>query len=821
MTHPIAADKWNQLRGIASSGAARRRPRRSTLSAAVANVMEPLESRILLTVTINNGLLTTNPDYFQATIGAGGSVFNAVIGQTDFVTKYDAFLDPTASGFTFPGVTVFDLSNSGTDAVAGTVANTAVATETIPVDAGVITTTNGTTTTTTPNAQNILVTVTASIAQGSDILNETYVITPVASTSTAPPANLLGLRLYQYLYSNVYVATTTGVNNATDYLTVTGTDAAPVLTTVDPVNVVTAALQNGGAASGATLSGFAGDTYDTLEQDILAGAFTPPAAGNLPNADLPAAALPGGTAAYGPGLVTQEIDYTCTNSQSCTINTSLTASGPQITTPVIEVFGNAILIANGDANPQTTDNTAFGLQTTPTSLQYGIENLGGATLNLTGSPIISLSGADPQDFLVTLQPLPQIGSGLTSTFTITYLPADGGTQTAIVSIANNDLTANPYTFEISGGTPGVAAVPPDVYEPDNTPAEASVIATNGSLQDHTIDTPSDVDWARFNLTQTDNVVIQTNGVIGDTLLYLYNSSNTTTPIASDDNSGLLLFSKITTTLSAGTYYVEVMENGQNNPIPAYTLGVVAAPVGAAAPTFFANVSNGTLVVNALDNGSTVDVGSTSALIAATVNSQSLYFLTSSVNAILVNLATGSNIVTIDASMPAATVNGGSGNDYIAATNSVVDIFYGNQGDDTLIGGSGNDSLYGGKGNNVLYGGLGDDSLKAGTGDSTLAGNQGNDTLVAGTGSDSLMGGQGNDVLRGGTGDDTMNGGQGNDTITAGLGNNSISGGAGNDTIFCRNGFIDTVDGGAGTNSAQYDDGPNIFDVVTNIQNVLS
>jgi Ca2+-binding RTX toxin-like protein len=364
-------------------------------------------------------------------------------------------------------------------------------------------------------------------------------------------------------------------------------------------------------------------------------------------------------------------------------------------------------------------------------------------------------------------------------------------------------------------------VPPDVYWPDNTPALASVIPTNGSLQDRTIPQGSDVEWARFSLTQTDNVVIQTNGVIGDTVLDLYAAGNTNTPIASDDNGGVLLFSKITTTLAEGTYYVEVMENGQNNPIPSYTLGVVAAPVGQAAPTFFASLSGSTLVVNAFDNGSSVDVGSNSGMIAATVNGQILYFLTNTVNAIQVNLATGLNVVTIDAGMPAATVNGGSGNDYIAATNSVGDVFYGNQGDDTLIGGSGNDSLYGGKGNNVLYGGLGDDSLKAGTGNSTLSGNQGNDTLIGGLGNDSLMGGQGNDVITGGKGDDTMNGGQGNDTLTAGAGNNSISGGAGNDTIYCRNGFVDTVDGGAGVNSAQYDDGPTIFDVVTNIQNILS
>jgi Ca2+-binding RTX toxin-like protein len=815
-----AKDILKKTRGVGGADHSSRR-RMSQSRSRRSSVIEALEPRVLLTVTINNGLLTTNPNYFQVTVGAGGSVFNAVIGQTDFITKYDAFLDPAATDFTFTGATVFDLSQSTTDAVAGPTANTAVATETIPVVAGNIDTFLNGVETITPNDQNILVTVTASIAPNSDILDETYVISPVASTTTAPPASLLGLRLYQYLYSNVSVATATGIVNASDYLTVGGSGAAPVLTTVDPVNGVSATLQDGAAASGASLSGYAGDTFDVLEQDILAGGFAPPATGNLPNADLPAATLPSGAAAFGPGLVTQEIDFTITNSQSCTINTSMTAAGPNLNTPIIEVFGNGLEIPNGDSSPQSTDNTYFGVQTYPVPLQYTIEDLDSVSLSLNGTPTVSLGGANPQDFLVTVPPLTQIGGGYNSTFTITYLPTNNVLSTATVSIANNDPNAAPYTFEIEGGNQNVTAVPPDVYEPDSTPAQASVITTNGTLQDRSIPEGYDVEWAKFSLTQTDNVLIQTNGIIGDTDLNLYASSNTASPIATGQSSGTSLFSTISATLNAGTYYIEVSENGQNNPIPAYTLGVDAAPVGAAAPNFFAFLSGSTLVVDPIDLGSTVDLALNSAMVAATVNGQTLYFVPSNVGAIQVNLLGGANVVTIDAQMPAATVNGGSGNDYIAASNSVGDVFYGNAGNDTLIGSTGNDSLYGGKGNNLLIGNAGDDSLTAGTGNSTISGNQGNDTLIAGRGADSLMGGQGNDVIEGGTGNDTMNGGAGNDTITAGAGNNSISGGAGDDTIYAQNGYVDNINGGAGINSASYDNGPTIFDVVTNIENILS
>jgi Ca2+-binding RTX toxin-like protein len=239
------------------------------------------------------------------------------------------------------------------------------------------------------------------------------------------------------------------------------------------------------------------------------------------------------------------------------------------------------------------------------------------------------------------------------------------------------------------------------------------------------------------------------------------------------------------------------------------------------PEFFAFLNGSTLDVNATTNAANVGVASMSNMVAATINSQTLYFNTSSVAAIVVDLANGSNVVTIGATMPPATVNGGSGNDYIVGNNSYGDAFYGNAGNDTLLGGSGEDSLYGGKGNNLLYGDAGNDYLVVGTGNSTVNGNKGDDTIVAGTGNDSLMGGQGNDVINGGTGNDTMLGGVGNDTITAGPGNNSIYGAAGDDTIYARNGFVDTIDGGGGFNSAQYDQGPTVLDVVTNIENILN
>ncbi|WP_229752453.1 immunoglobulin-like domain-containing protein, partial [Pseudomonas brenneri] len=72
------------------------------------------------------------------------------------------------------------------------------------------------------------------------------------------------------------------------------------------------------------------------------------------------------------------------------------------------------------------------------------------------------------------------------------------------------------------------------------------------------------------------------------------------------------------------------------------------------------------------------------------------------------------------------------------------------GNDTLLGGSGDDILFGQGGNDYLDGGKGNDILLGGTGNDTLIGGQGNDILIGGTGADTFVwraGDTGNDVIK--------------------------------------------------------------------------
>ncbi len=73
--------------------------------------------------------------------------------------------------------------------------------------------------------------------------------------------------------------------------------------------------------------------------------------------------------------------------------------------PEIKLEGNSIEIFTGDVTPSTSDWTDFG--STPLTggtidKTYTIQNTGDASLNLSGTPKVAISGANSADFVVTL-----------------------------------------------------------------------------------------------------------------------------------------------------------------------------------------------------------------------------------------------------------------------------------------------------------------------------------------------------------------------------------------------------------------------------------
>lgn len=110
-------------------------------------------------------------------------------------------------------------------------------------------------------------------------------------------------------------------------------------------------------------------------------------------------------------------------------------------------------IVNGDTTPSTVDGTDFGSVKVTGSVKdrtFAVENLGNASLTLSGSPVVSISGPNASDFSVIAAPTSPIASGGSTTFTIRFDPSADGLRTATVSVENSDADENPYTFDIQG-----------------------------------------------------------------------------------------------------------------------------------------------------------------------------------------------------------------------------------------------------------------------------------------------------------------------------------------------------------------------------------
>ncbi|WP_187393090.1 calcium-binding protein [Maritimibacter fusiformis] len=124
--------------------------------------------------------------------------------------------------------------------------------------------------------------------------------------------------------------------------------------------------------------------------------------------------------------------------------------------------------------------------------------------------------------------------------------------------------------------------------------------------------------------------------------------------------------------------------------------------------------------------------------------------------------------------PVTVIDGGAGDDRIAAGDGAAYVF-GGDGDDTLSAGDGVSALFGGAGADTLTGsdtattawldgGDGDDVLLGGAADEVLSGGA-HAAGDEGVGDDDFIdGGGGDDLIRGGFGADTLRGGDGDDVI---------------------------------------------------------
>ena len=151
------------------------------------------------------------------------------------------------------------------------------------------------------------------------------------------------------------------------------------------------------------------------------------------------------------GLREAEISIANDDSDENPYNFAIQGTG---TAPEINVEGGGISISDGDITPDTADKTDFGDIAVDGAVvvhEFTIKNTGTADLNLTGSPLVDITGTHAADFTVTSSPsTPVPAGGGTTTFDVTFDPGDEGLREAEISIGNTDSNENPYNFTVQG-----------------------------------------------------------------------------------------------------------------------------------------------------------------------------------------------------------------------------------------------------------------------------------------------------------------------------------------------------------------------------------
>ena len=159
-----------------------------------------------------------------------------------------------------------------------------------------------------------------------------------------------------------------------------------------------------------------------------------------------------------------------------TVSASGGGKSHQITVDLVVNQPEISIQSDNKGIPDGTEEFPFGNVSvgSNSSVTFKIENLGNASLNLSGSPIVQISGTNAADFRVTQQPPASVCPGGLVSFTIQFTPGDVGQRSAAVSINNNDSDENPYNFTITGIGTEVIVAPIINPIPDHSTTEGHV-----------------------------------------------------------------------------------------------------------------------------------------------------------------------------------------------------------------------------------------------------------------------------------------------------------------------------------------------------------
>jgi hypothetical protein len=269
-----------------------------------------------------------------------------------------------------------------------------------------------------------------------------------------------------------------------------------------------------------------------------------------------------------------------------------------------------------------------------------------------------------------------------------------------------------------------------------------------------------------------------------------------------------------TSMTAGGYQVQVPEGNYNITVSGVALGgTITSSVTiesdnvkqdfTPATISIATLTNDLLKISGTTGDDSISIVNEGSNLKVTRGSLTQSFLAAKVNRIEVYAYEGNDTVNFSTIAKNTYVDAGTGNDSVLA-GSATDTLTGGAGKDTLKGGEGADRINGFGTNDQLFGEGGDDRIYGGDHDDYIDGGGGIDRLWGDAGNDTLAGASGADKIYGGIGNDFITGGSSNDLLVGEAGNDQLFGNDGNDTFDTKDGSIDTLNGGNGTDSAAVD-----------------
>ena len=152
------------------------------------------------------------------------------------------------------------------------------------------------------------------------------------------------------------------------------------------------------------------------------------------------------------GVRTAKISIVNDDSNENPYDFSIQGTGVAQTLAIYGGLTSTNTIPDGDVTTTFSNYTDFQSTNVFSSIYrtFVIKNLGSSSINLTGTPVVTISGSP--EFVVSTQAISPVPVTGTRSFIITFTPTSEGIKTATISISNNDTgtNKNPYTFVISG-----------------------------------------------------------------------------------------------------------------------------------------------------------------------------------------------------------------------------------------------------------------------------------------------------------------------------------------------------------------------------------